>query len=147
MNRPQALLFDTQAVVFWAIGKIPEAVIRRVTPGCSVYVSVVSPWEFLLKTANNATSSRSQSSIDAFGIDYQKFLNTIKALQAVILPVELSHLKTLRALPFRKQHRDPFDRLLIAQAMQEDLILVGGDEEFPAYPIPVLWHEFSKGPS
>ena len=147
MNRSRALLFDTQAVVFWATGKIPVAVIRRVTQGCSVYVSVVSPWEFLLKTAKNTPASRSQSSIDAFGIDYQKFLNTIKALQAVILPIELSHLEIFCTLPFRKQHRDPFDRLLIAQAMKEHLILVGGDEEFPAYPIPVLWHEFSKGPS
>ncbi len=98
--------------------------------GCRVYVSVISPWEFLLKGNKYG-----------FGIDYPQFLNTVSALQAEFLPIELSHLQTLHALPFREQHRDPFDRLIISQAMHERLTLVGGDTEFPAYPLKVLWEK------
>lgn len=53
------------------------------------------------------------------------------------LPVRLRHLCELERLPPR--HRDPFDRLLIAQARVENLIPVSGDSHFPAYHVPILW--------
>jgi len=136
VKRPRTLLFDTQAVVFWATGKIPKPVVQRVNAGYAVCVSVISPWEFLLKSRTHG-----------FGLDYNQFLATVHALQAEFLPIELSHLERLRGLPFREQHRDPFDRLIISQAMQDKLILVGGDEEFPAYPLPVLWDKFWEASS
>ena len=126
VSRP--LLFDTQAVVFWAAGTIPKPVVHRVNEGCRVFVSVISPWEFLLKSKKHG-----------FGIDYTQFLNTVSALQAEFLPIELPHLETMRALPMSEQHRDPFDRLIISQAIHERLTLVGGDTEFRAYPLKVLW--------
>jgi PIN domain nuclease of toxin-antitoxin system len=54
-----------------------------------------------------------------------------------ILPIELSHLTTVVELPF--YHRDPFDRLIIAQALTEDLPVVSPDSLFSQYAIKLIW--------
>jgi len=54
-----------------------------------------------------------------------------------ILPVKLSHLWKLGELP--PLHGDPFDRLLVAQAIAEDMFLVSADRVFSEYPARVLW--------
>ena len=54
-----------------------------------------------------------------------------------ILPIRPLHLKTLLQLPYH--HKDPFDRLIISQAQTEALIILGLDEFFNAYEVPVLW--------
>jgi PIN domain nuclease of toxin-antitoxin system len=53
------------------------------------------------------------------------------------LPVEMLHCAELTKLPFH--HRDPFDRMLIAQAMVEDLQLLSRDERLSAYEIKRIW--------
>jgi PIN domain nuclease of toxin-antitoxin system len=50
-----------------------------------------------------------------------------------MLPIKRTHLDRLRSLPVIAKHTDPFDRLLIAQALHEYMILVGNDRKFPAY--------------
>ena len=55
----------------------------------------------------------------------------------VILPVEPKHTAILTTLPLH--HRDPFDRLIIAQAMAEDIPVISGDDDFDAYPVRRLW--------
>ena len=55
----------------------------------------------------------------------------------VILPIELRHTAVLTALPF--YHRDPFDRLIIAQAMVEGIAVISGDTAFDAYPVTRVW--------
>jgi PIN domain nuclease of toxin-antitoxin system len=54
-----------------------------------------------------------------------------------ILPIELIHLTTVVGLPF--YHRDPFDRLIIAQAITEDLPVVSPDSLFSQYAIKLIW--------
>lgn len=54
-----------------------------------------------------------------------------------ILPVEIPHLKTLSALAYH--HKDPFDRLLISQAITENLTMISSDQKFPSYPVKLLW--------
>jgi PIN domain nuclease of toxin-antitoxin system len=54
-----------------------------------------------------------------------------------ILPVRASHITALAALP--PLHKDPFDRILIAQAVAEGLALVTADPQMSAYPIRVVW--------
>jgi PIN domain nuclease of toxin-antitoxin system len=54
-----------------------------------------------------------------------------------ILPIEPKHTAVLITLPYH--HRDPFDRLLIAQAMVENIPIVGVDPAFDAYPVTRLW--------
>lgn len=55
----------------------------------------------------------------------------------VELPITMSHATTLQELPLH--HRDPFDRLLIAQAMAEGIPLLSADKQLAAYPIECLW--------
>jgi PIN domain nuclease of toxin-antitoxin system len=55
----------------------------------------------------------------------------------VVLPIELTHVLTLDTLP--GYHKDPFDRLLIAQAMVESVALVSHDAIFGQYPVDVHW--------
>jgi len=102
-----------------------------------IYVSAVSPWEFILKERKYQ-----------FNIDYAQLFQTIKHLQAELLPIKTEHLQQLRSMAIvkdgkGKEHNDPFDRLIIAQAIHEDLVLVGGDHMFPAYqrefPLQLLW--------
>jgi PIN domain nuclease of toxin-antitoxin system len=54
-----------------------------------------------------------------------------------ILPISLAHLEVISTLPFH--HRDPFDRLLIAQAITEQLPIVSIDAALDAYPVTRLW--------
>ncbi len=53
------------------------------------------------------------------------------------LPQTLDHVRGLRLLPLF--HRDPFDRLLISQAIQEDALLVTDDRMIPQYSVPIFW--------
>ncbi|MCX7422898.1 MAG: type II toxin-antitoxin system VapC family toxin [Planctomycetia bacterium] len=55
----------------------------------------------------------------------------------VILPVEPKHTAVLTTLPLH--HRDPFDWLIIAQAMVEDISVISSDDDFDAYPVRRLW--------
>jgi PIN domain nuclease of toxin-antitoxin system len=132
LKTKRPLLFDLQAVVFWAHGEVPEPVIRRVHESNRIYVSIVSLWEFLLK--HNRQS---------FGIDYGQLLQTVRLLRADLLPIRETHLNTLLSMPIIDKHNDPFDRLLIAQALREDFILVGNDQKFApyqdAFSLKLLW--------
>lgn len=54
-----------------------------------------------------------------------------------VLSVELNHIYALENLP--AHHRDPFDRLLIAQSIAEDLVIMSRDASFGGYPVEVVW--------
>ncbi len=54
-----------------------------------------------------------------------------------VLPISLAHLAVVTTLPFH--HRDPFDRLLIAQAMVEKMSIISADEIFDSYGISRIW--------
>jgi PIN domain nuclease of toxin-antitoxin system len=53
------------------------------------------------------------------------------------MPMLLSHVLRLASLP--AHHRDPFDRIVLAQAMEERLAIVSADSKFRRYPVEVLW--------
>jgi len=61
----------------------------------------------------------------------------LHALAASLLPIEVVHLGAVYALP--NHHRDPFDRILVAQALTEGMHLVSGDTALSAYGISRLW--------
>ena len=88
------------------------------------YASVVSIWELELKAA-------------AGRLDLPDDITVVfPAMATSLLPIEMAHLRKLRTLPFL--HRDPFDRLLIAQALEEGLTIVTRDRAFRAYDVPLL---------
>jgi PIN domain nuclease of toxin-antitoxin system len=92
-------------------------------------ISPVSYWEIAVKI-----------SIGKYRLNepYEVFWRTgIERNGFEVLPVEIRHTATLLNLPFH--HKDPFDRLLIAQAISEGMPLVSADEQFDQYPIARVW--------
>jgi len=68
----------------------------------------------------------------------KEFLDrAVRDLEFTLLPIEASHIFTAAALPLH--HRDPFDRMLIAQAITEQVPILSSDAHLSRYPVQVLW--------
>lgn len=91
-------------------------------------LSVASVWEMQIKTQIGKMTLRLP--LQDLITDYQN----ANGLQ--LLPIEFRHVLTLDRLPFH--HKDPFDRLIMAQAITENLTLVSADTAFDAYPVNLL---------
>lgn len=95
--------------------------------GNAIYVSVASLWEIAIKTSLGKLSlSRSISEIFA----------EVDSSATSLLAIEPSHTLQVSSLPFH--HKDPFDRMIIAQALVEDLSLVSNDVNFAYYGVDLL---------
>lgn len=116
------LLLDTHAFIWWD-GEpsrfSPRALAELQNPSCDVLLSVVSIWEILIKTQLGKMTLR----LPLSEIISQQMDNGVE-----ILPVTLEHTFGLETLP--PVHKDPFDRLLIAQARVEDAPLLSVDRIF-----------------
>ena len=127
-----SLLLDTHAMLwfFWddpqlAVGA--KAAIEDADNG--KLVSVVSCWEIAIKVGLGKLD---------LGESSQSFLSRELAVNNFeLLPISLDHATAVEQLP--AHHRDPFDRLLIAQAMSESLSLVSADAIFDQYGVSRLW--------
>jgi PIN domain nuclease of toxin-antitoxin system len=119
------LLLDTNALVRWHLGKLRPAAVRAVRQADLVVVSAISAWEIAIKRALRKMELK--DSVDAIAARYG-FLP---------LPATVRHGDLLRDLPLH--HPDPFDRLLIVQALEEGLTILTSDRVFEAYRVPVLW--------
>ena len=86
------------------------------------FISIVSLWEIVIKSSSNKLEFK-QSLIE---VNYFLSLNNIQTLT-----INTDHLNTLSGLPFH--HKDPFDRLLVAQARVEPMILLTDDEVLGGY--------------
>jgi PIN domain nuclease of toxin-antitoxin system len=94
----------------------------------SLYLSIVSLWEITIKLSLGKLDL--QLSVDEM-VEFFLIPGGIKILQ-----IETSHLSILRDLPLH--HRDPFDRLIIAQAQAEGMTLVSADGIFGMYEVELL---------
>jgi PIN domain nuclease of toxin-antitoxin system len=125
------LLLDTHAFL-WAISGAGLSVAAQqafIEPENSLYLSAASYWEICIK------SSLGKLVLSA---DWrQKLDDEMAANQILWLPVEKEHCQRVVSLPFL--HGDPFDRMLIAQALCESMTLVTADGNIKHYPVPILW--------
>lgn len=94
-----------------------------------VFLSAVSVWELAIKASIGKLELARP--FDA------TIARMVAELGAAELPVTFEHAKAVRELPLL--HRDPFDRLLIAQARAEGLTLVSSDPQVARYPVATLW--------
>ena len=125
------LLLDTQVFLWWIdddrrLGTGARAAIEDA--GNRVVFSVVSAWEIAIKAGLGRL--RTPPDLGAFLAD-QIAINGFH-----VLPVELVHAIKVRDLD--NHHRDPFDRLLVAQAIAEDLTMVTSDSVVSRYPVTTL---------
>lgn len=126
------LLLDTQGFLWWsdAPGKLSRTALAALQdPANRLVLSVVSAWEIQIKLSVGKLSL--STSLDHL-IKTQQETNGVR-----VLPVYLEHIYHLANLP--PAHKDPFDRLLIAQAIAEELTLLSADAIFARYPVSVLW--------
>ena len=126
------LLLDTHTFLWWiddapALSKKARTAIGKAGNEC--FVSLASCWEMAIKSSLGKLSL--SQPLDRF-IPEQLAANGFQ-----LLDIDFRHVTRVEALPLH--HRDPFDRLLIAQAMAEKLILVSADAAIEAYDVPRLW--------
>jgi PIN domain nuclease of toxin-antitoxin system len=122
------LLLDTQALLALLSSDYPLSPGARAAmeqPGASVICSTVSVWEIAIK--------RSIGKLQA----PDDVIERIDEAGARILTITPQHAHATGELPLH--HRDPFDRLLIAQAQLEGCAIITGDSAFSAYDVPVVW--------
>ena len=93
-------------------------------PGNDIFVSVASVWEIAIKRATGKLTFAAP------------IVGTVEAIGFELLPITASHAEHAGGLPLH--HRDPFDRLLIAQAMLEGLVLATADPAMRPYGVPTL---------
>lgn len=98
-----------------------------------IYFSIVSLWEIAIKV--NIGKLQINRPIEALPIELQ-YMN-IQVLPITIRDIEIYSSLPLPNTPIK--HRDPFDRILIAQAINHSFHLVSRDNAFDAYPIPRMW--------
>ncbi len=126
------LLLDTHALVWFLDGSdslSAPAMERMLSQDAEVYVSVASLWEIAIKIA--------LQKLELPGDFEDLFPGSLNNSGLMLLPIEVSHLVALRKLPLL--HRDPFDRLIIAQAQAEEMMLVSNDSQFASYGISLIW--------
>lgn len=121
------LLLDTHVLLWWlaydpALGAQAYGAIRDARN--DVYVSAATTWEASIKKALGKLEA--PDDLDRI-VDQERFLK---------LPISLYHGQMAGQLP--PYHRDPFDRMLIAQAQAEGLILVTADPHIPRYGVQTL---------
>jgi PIN domain nuclease of toxin-antitoxin system len=126
------VLLDTHAFL-WSItgddrlSKTAEKTFLN--PDNNLYFSAASFWEICIKMSLGKLSLKR---------GWFKTIQEEMRINAVQwLPVEMQHCVELTKLPFH--HRDPFDRMLIAQALAEDLQLLSRDGRLSAYEIELIW--------
>lgn len=128
-------LIDTH-VFLWFVGNAKElsptakAIIED--GNNEIFISIVSLWEISIKTALGKLAIK--------GI-YESVIDDVTANAMQILPLNFAHTVAQNRLPFH--HHDPFDRIIISQAIVENMAIIGADAIFDDYltglPIKRIW--------
>ncbi|MFN3980530.1 MAG: type II toxin-antitoxin system VapC family toxin [Caldilinea sp.] len=126
------LLLDTQALLWFVLDddRLSEKARESIVPTDTlVFVSPASLWEIAIKI------SLGKYALPASFADFweqQMLFNDL-----VLLPISIAHTGRIAELPFH--HRDPFDRLIIAQSLVEGIPVVSSDELFDRYGVERVW--------
>jgi PIN domain nuclease of toxin-antitoxin system len=122
------LLLDTHALL-WSVGdddRLSPATHEMLSAGVvPAYVSAASIWEIAIKQASGKLNAP------------ENLMDKVAAARFIELGITFAHANVAGALP--PHHRDPFDRMIVAQAQSEGLTVVTRDERIAAYDVPVLW--------
>jgi PIN domain nuclease of toxin-antitoxin system len=124
------LLLDTHVFIWFSedAPNLPTAVREKIESADSVYLSIVSLWEIAIKISIGKLSLQT---------NYHDIEAGLVSLGIELIPISFADTTRLIDLPLH--HRDPFDRLLIVQAIERSLLLVSADEVFDAYPVQLFW--------
>ena len=126
------VLLDSHSLI-WALDNPnmlrPVAAATLRDPKNRLHLSVASVWEIAIKVAKGRVP---------LSLPFRMWMEkAILDLGLVLLPITLDHAERLLSLAFH--HRDPFDRMLIAQSIEEDWPIITSDVVFKKYPVRVIW--------
>ena len=126
------VLLDTNAFIRHAQGALPRRILRLLDKSTTdILVSIVTPWEIAMKPAlRNA------------GFSSQRVQEHLELLGSRLLSVTVAHTEKLYGLT--THHHEPFDRIIIVQALLENCPVVSSDRTFPLYEsegLKVLWDD------
>jgi len=124
-------LLDTHTAIWFFNGEsaLSETAKRIILDlSNSKYLSMASAWELAIK-------------IGLGKLDFQGktagFIDIAESNGFTVLPIKTAHLSALETLPLL--HRDPFDRLLAATALAEQMTLISADKNIAQYEVPLIW--------
>jgi len=126
------LLLDTHAFLWLNndVEQLSETVETLCNAGThEFYLSMASAWEMQIK--NQLGKLTLDTSVEEL-VNKNRQENNIQ-----LIPIELAHISYLKQLP--QHHKDPFDRMIIAQAIMESMTIVSVDRVFINYDVNVLW--------
>jgi len=126
------LLLDTHALLWYGAGDSRLPVICRdamADDACETYVSAISAIEIAIKVRIGKLPDAARFSAN--------FEDRVTRFGFLELPVSWRHGRIAGSMP--GAHRDPFDRILIAQALVEDLILISNETLFDGFGVQRLW--------
>ncbi len=125
------LLLDTH-VLIWFSGKksalSTETRAQIIDPANRKFLSMASIWEMSIKAGLGKLK---------LPFPIRELVNEFQKAGGFILPIRQEHALAVEGLP--QHHKDPFDRMLIAQAMYEDLTIISHDGLLAGYPVSILW--------
>jgi PIN domain nuclease of toxin-antitoxin system len=125
------LLVDTHILIWYIAGNSslnPTMTDLLEATENDLSISVASLWEIAIKV--------SKGKLD-LGIEFHELEEILAQLNIQILPILFGDLNVQRTLPFH--HTDPFDRVIISQAINQNLVLMSADSEFSNYPVQNVW--------
>ena len=128
-----AILLDTH-IFIWLVEdnpKLPQSLKQRIEETDDIFVSIASFWEIGIKLKKQQIFLNHD-----FNEMESRFLET----DLQLLPISIQDTIQQYNLPFYSvEHKDPFDRIIISQAITRSLPLASKDKEFDAYPIKKIW--------
>ncbi len=125
------VLLDTHAFLWFVAddSRLPARARRAVADASEAFLSLASCWEMAIKVSLGKLT---------VAAPLDRFLPANLAANGFqLLHVDLEHATRVATLPWH--HRDPFDRLLVAQALHEDLVIVSADRVFRKYGVTLVW--------
>jgi PIN domain nuclease of toxin-antitoxin system len=124
-------LLDTHTLIWFMEGSsaLPVNARKEIENSQNIkYISIASIWEISIKISLNKLT---------FEKPFEDLLLELSLSELKILPITLAH--TLRLSRLKFFHRDPFDRIIISQSLEEQLCIIGKDPDFPLYNVEMLW--------
>jgi len=124
-------LLDTHTAIWYfngdkALSQTAREIILKLSN--QVHLSIISAWELAIKINLKKLEFKGQVA---------RFVNFAETYGFSILPIKPAHLTTLESLPLH--HRDPFDRMLIATAISEQITFISADKNAVKYDVPLIW--------
>lgn len=126
-----SFLIDTHTFIWYAIGdkRLSGKAKSHIDSSAAKCISVASLWEMAIKSSLGKLT---------FNAPFNEVItDQIQINNYQILAAEKAHIFKIHELPFH--HRDPFDRLMIAQAQIEDLPIISADKKFDSYDLKRVW--------